>query len=166
MRKSAAAAVASAVLLVLGASGCSSTEVDSNGRWVGGAKVMTSWADSTVPAGWHRVGQSVKYGNIIDDFGKDTHRDETTFTAHYREVSKKQFAAFGSGPLQLGKKLECEPADPDLNTPRAAQGITSCYLSMYQGQPPLPHEFDLFATWTDYSDGTTKVDLYLTNDPH
>ena len=165
MRNLRAAAVAVTALLALGTTGCSSTEVDGNGRWVGGARTMTSWADAHVPADWHRTDQSVGYSDIIDDYGNDTHRDETTFTAHYRQVSRKQFAAFGSGPLGIDQKMECEPVDPDTAEQTPSPGVTNCFLGLYQGQRPLPDEFDLFAVWTLYADHTTRVDLYLTNDP-
>lgn len=163
MSKTRAAVVAFTVLLALIGTGCSSTKLDSNGRWVGGGKAMTTWADGHVPAGWNRIDQSVTYGSIIDDFGKDTHRDETTFTAHYRNVSKRQFASFGSGPLQLDQKLECEPVDLTTASATPSPGVTFCSLSLYEGQSPLPREFDLFAVWTVYEDDSTTVDLYLTN---
>jgi len=165
MRTTRAVAIACTAFLALGVSACSSTELDSRGRWVGGAKTMTSWADTHVPAAWDRIDQSVVYGDIIDDFGEDTHRDQTTFVAHYRDVSKRQFAAFGSGQLDLDQELQCEPADPDTAEPMPSPAVTSCYLDLYQGADPLPDEFDLFAVWTVYADHTTRVDLFLTNQP-
>jgi hypothetical protein len=165
MSKLRAAAVAVTALLALGTTACSTIELDSRGRWVGGAEVMTTWADTHVPASWERIDQSVVYGDIIDDFGHDTRRDQTTFSAHYRNVSKRQFAAFGSGPLELDQRMECEPADPEKAEDTPSPAVTNCFLSLYQGQDPLPDEFDLFATWTLYADHTTRVDLYLTNAP-
>lgn len=107
-------ALVGACLLAL--SGCTTpTEVDSEGRWMGGEEVMTAWADAQVPDTWDRVDQSVKYVDIIDDLGKDTQRDRTSFAAKYRGVTQD--------------------------------------------------EFDLFAVWTSFPDGSTTTELYLTNDP-
>jgi len=157
-------ALALAVVLATATAGCSSVELDSNGRWVGGGKTMTAWADAHVPSGWHRVRQSVTYGSIIDDFGNDTNRDETTYTSRYRDVTKEQFERFGRGQLDLDQVLECEPYDPATAADDEKRSVESCYLSVYQGGHPLPREFDLFAVWTSYPDGTTTIDLYLTND--
>ncbi|RNL60499.1 hypothetical protein EFK50_19445 [Nocardioides marmoriginsengisoli] len=160
-RTFAALALAGALAL----SACSSTEVDSDGRWVGGAKTMTAWADSHIPATWDRVDQSVTYGDIIDDFGNDTKRDTTDFAGSYRGVTESEFAEFGKSELKLRQDLECEPYDPELATPEEKPYLKNCYLSLYQGQRPLPPQFDLFAVWTDYPDGTTTTLVYLTNSP-
>jgi hypothetical protein len=149
---------------VLGLSGCSSIPVDSNGRWVGGKKAMAAWAEAQVPSTWHRGDQSTTYTDIIDDYDKDTHKDTTNFTATYQGVSEAEFARFGAETLRIHQKLECEPYDPEAS-PDEKPSVKSCYLSMYQGQRPLPREFDLFSVWTEYPDGTTSTTLYLTDDP-
>lgn len=146
------------------ATACSSIEIDSNGRWVDGGRTMTTWADTHVPSGWNRVKQSVVYGDVIDDFGKDTKRDETTYSSRYRGVSKEEFARFGTDQLALHQDLECEPYDASTASPDERRSVETCYLSLYRGARPLPPEFDLFAAWTSYPDGTTTTDLRLTND--
>ncbi|HSV41065.1 MAG TPA: hypothetical protein VLI04_20055, partial [Nocardioidaceae bacterium] len=165
LRKHRSARLVLAGVCVLTLSGCSSTEVDRNGRWVGGAEAMTAWAESHVPATWDRVDQSVTYEDIIDDFGDDTKRDRTMFAGEYRGVSEEEFEQFGAGPLRIRRDLDCEPFKAWLAAPHEKPSIRSCYLDLYQGQRPLPKEFDLFAVWTSYPDGSTTTKLYLTNDP-
>ena len=146
-------------------SACSSTEVDGDGRWVGGAKTMTEWADSHVPSSWVRVDKSVRYDDIVDDYGDDTDRDRTVFSATYRDVSETEFARFGKEELKIRQKPECEPYDAATAQSDETPYVENCFLMLYQGQRPLPREFDLFAVRTSYPDGTATTNLYLTNDP-
>lgn len=144
--------------------GCSSTPVDADGRWIGGAATMTAWAHRHVPVSWERVREKVIYADIIDDYDKDTHRDSTEFVGKYRGVAESEFARFGVQELEIRQPLECEPYDPKAPLEEKPY-VKFCTLSLYQGQSPLPREFDLFAVWTGFADGTTTVDLYLNNDP-
>ena len=126
---------------------------------------MTAWVEAEVPDTWDRVNDSVTYEDIIDDLGKDTSRDRTTFAATYRGVTQDEFAEFGSETLEISQDLECEPFDEASALPEEKVYLEDCYLSLYQGESPLPDEFDLFAVWTSFPDGSTTTELYLTNDP-
>ncbi len=152
-------------LCLLTVSACSSTEVDSDGRWVDGEETMTAWIDSTVPATWERVALETTYDDIIDDLGKDTARDRTMLSATYRGVSKNEFADFGADELEISRDLECDPFDAAAAGPKERVSVETCYLDRYQGQSPLPDEFDLFAAWTIFPDGATTTEFFLSNDP-
>ncbi len=152
---------------VAGLAGCSSTdvEVDSDGRWVGGGETMTAWAEANVPTSWQQVDESVTYEDLIDDLGEDTGSDRTNYAAKYRGVTEAEFAQFGTDVLEIDGDLECEPYDEANALPEDKPYVKDCFLDLYQGEDPLTDEFDLFAVWTSFADGSTVTRLYLGNDP-
>ena len=159
------AAVVLAAACAAGLAGCSATEVDDDGRWVGGVEIMTAWADAEIPADWDRAEQAVTYEDLISDLDEDTGLDRTRLDLEYRGVSKEEFARFGEDVLDIDRELECEPYDPSFAQPEEEPYVETCFLDRFQGQAPLPDQFDVFAAWTGYPDGSSTTSLFLTNDP-
>lgn len=126
---------------------------------------MSGWVQDEVSRTWDIVEQYASFEDIIDDFGEDTGRDRSKFTSSYRGVSREEFATFGKDAMGLGGTLECEPFDEEFVIPGERPYVEDCYLERYQGESPLPDEFDVFAVWTLYPGGATRTTLYLTNDP-